>query len=177
MDVDDVIGKDEKVLECIQRHWINVVPTVAGFLVISAVSLWGFYALGRYGSSFHGSQSTAILALTAMLVLGLLLGYASWVVYRQNRLIITTKNLYQVTQNSLFSRRVSQFSLERLQDVSASENGVMANLLGYGDVTVETASAEENFVFRQAPHPRILAARIMECHKLALGDGAHPPED
>jgi uncharacterized membrane protein YdbT with pleckstrin-like domain len=175
MDVDDIIGKDEDVLEVIQRHWINVAPTIVGFLVISGAALVGFYFLGRYGSG-PGSFGTASLGLVALLILGLLLGYASWVVYCQNRLIITNKNLYQITQNSLFSRKVSQFSLERLQDVSASEEGVLASLLGYGDVTVETASAEENFVFQQAPHPRKLAARIMECHKLSLG-GATAPAD
>ncbi|HUC87299.1 MAG TPA: PH domain-containing protein [Candidatus Saccharimonadales bacterium] len=166
MDADDIIGKDEKVLELVQRHWISVVPSIVGFLLISLAALVGFYLVGRYGDTVgqYGPVDAAILALIALLVFGLLLGYTSWVVYRQNRIIITDQNLYEVTQNSLFSRKISQFSLERMQDVSASQNGVFANLFGYGDVTVETASAEENFVFHEAPHPRDLATVIMEHH-------------
>ncbi len=173
MDGADIIGADETVVEVVRRHWINVVPLMSSFLVISLVAIIGFYFLGRDGYKLQQANAmpVAVVALLALLALGVLLAYISLVIYRQNRLIMTDKNLYQVTQNSLFSRKVSQFSLERLQDVSASQDGILASMLDFGDVTIETAGEEENFVFRQAANPRALAGRIMSCHKRAIGEG------
>jgi uncharacterized membrane protein YdbT with pleckstrin-like domain len=172
MDGADIIGSDETIVEVVRRHWINVVPVMAAFLLISLMAIVGFYFLGRDSYKFNQPSAlpVATVALLALLVLGLLLAYMSYMVYCQNRLIMTTKNLYQVTQNGLFSRKVSQFSLERLQDVSAAQNGMLASMLDFGDVTIETAGEEENFVFRQAAKPRALAGRIMNCHKRATGE-------
>jgi uncharacterized membrane protein YdbT with pleckstrin-like domain len=169
-----IIGQDERIQEVVRRHWINIAPIAAVFGLVSLAAVFGFYLLGRYGESFGGSGSMplAALGLLAVLALGFLLAYTSWWVYRQNRLIVTDKNLYQVTQNSLFSRQVAQFSLERLQDVSASQNGFFASMFDYGDVTIETAGEEDNFIFHSAPQPQKLAGWIMSCHKRAI---AEPP--
>lgn len=166
-----IISKDEEVRAVIRRHWMSVVPIAVAFSIIGLVSVFSFYLLGLYADTISrvGSLPLAALGLIAVIVLDILLGYSSWWVYRQNRLIITDKNLYQVTQNSLFSRQVAQFGLERLQDVSASQNGFLATTLDYGDVTAETAGEEDAFVFHTAPRPQRLAAYIMSCHKQAAG--------
>lgn len=173
----NIISKDETVQAVIRRHWMNILPVSATFAVVGLISLYGFYLLGRYSDSVSrvGSLQLAIIGLIAVVALNVLLGYSSWWVYRQNRLIVTDKNLYQLTQNSLFSRAVSQFELSRLQDVSAKQNGFIASMFDYGDVTAETAGEEDAFVFRTAPRPQQLAAYIMECHKKCVA-GALPPD-
>lgn len=173
----EIISKDEQVQAVIRRHWMNILPIGSAFSIIGLVSIASFYLLGFYADSISrvGSLPLAVLGLVAVIALDGLLGYSSWWVYRQNRLIITDKNLYQVTQNSLFSRQVAQFGLERLQDVSASQNGFLATTFNYGDVTAETAGEEDAFVFHTAPRPQHLAAYIMSCHKGSVA-GAPPTE-
>lgn len=172
-----IISKDETIRTVVRRHWMNILPVSATFGAVGLVSLYGFYLLGRYGDAVSqvGPLSLAVIGLVAAIILDFALGYSSWWVYSQNRLIVTDKNLYQVTQNSLFSREISQFALERLQDVSASQKGLLATLLDFGDVTAETAGEEDAFVFRTAPRPQRLAAYIMACHKETRG-GAEPDE-
>jgi uncharacterized membrane protein YdbT with pleckstrin-like domain len=167
MIADDIVGKDEQVTDVVQRHWVNIIPLLAGSILIGLAALYGFYALGRYGDqvSAFGPTGMAVLALVALVVLAALLGYISLWVYRQNKIIITDKNLYLVTQNSLFSRKVDQFTLDKLQEVTATQHGFFANILDYGDVKAETAGDEMNLNLRYAPRPNELAARIMECHQ------------
>jgi hypothetical protein len=169
-EIDEYIGKNEKILGAFQRHWINVLPLMVAWTVLALAALYGFYLLGRYHDDIAISGSVAMVGvgLAAVLLLAILLAYASWYVYAENRIILTDQNLYQITQNSLFSKKVGQFSLERLQDVSASQSGFIATTLDYGDVIIETAGEEENFVFHQAPRPREVATEIMDCHKRAV---------
>jgi hypothetical protein len=179
MDVTDIIGKDEEVVEVVYKHWANVAPLMSGFLLLSGLALYGLYLLAGNSQSFQriGSPGLASLALVAIVAFGLVLAYISWVVYRENRLIVTTENLYKVTKYSLFSRAISQFGLLRMQDVTAAQNGIFASMLGYGTVTIETAGEEENFMFRQVPDPQNLASRIMAYHHKALAGAAeHPTE-
>lgn len=168
-EVHNIIGQDERILEVDRRHWINTAPLFGAWFVTGMAALFGFYFLGRYWPemSARGIGGSLAAILVCVLVLSLLLGYVGLWVYKENRIIITDKNLYQVTQNSLFSRSISQFNLERMQDVAAVQSGFLPTILDYGDVRVETAGEEENFVFKQAPHPGEIAAKIMECHKLA----------
>jgi hypothetical protein len=170
-DIKDLISENENVQETVRRHWVNIAPLMTAWVTLGLFGLLGIFMIARYPDNFggQGSAGFGLLAAVALISFALLLGYVTWWVYRQNRLIITDKNLYQITQSSLFSKRVAQFDLGRLQDVSASQEGFFPTSLDYGDVTVETAGEEENFVFKQAPHPRELAARIMECHKQYVG--------
>lgn len=177
MDVDQFIKSDEQVLEVVGRHWMSAAPLMVAWGVVCLMALVGFYGLGRYGGDNGLPIGSGFVILVAILVLMLVFAYITWWVYKQNRMILTSKNLIQVTQNSLFSRSVSEFSLERLQDVSASCNGVLQTVLDYGNVTVETAGEEENFIFRWAPHPRELASRIMDCHKRAVTTEGHGPTE
>ena len=110
------------------------------------------------------------------MVLSCLLAYATYWVYQHNCIILTDKNLYKVVQVSLFSREVSQFGLERLQDVVASQKGFLPVNLGYGDIIVETAGEQREFVFTQCRDPRQVAVAIMQCHRAAsAADGAAKP--
>src|SRR4051812_31583961 len=103
-DVEEIISPDEKVLEVIFRHWINVVPIALLLGVLGLISIYGMYMLGRYGDQLPspGTEYMAGLGLIALLAFACVLSYVALWVYRQNRLILTNKNLYQVTQNSLF---------------------------------------------------------------------------
>ncbi|HSX41469.1 MAG TPA: PH domain-containing protein [Candidatus Saccharimonadales bacterium] len=161
MEIERLMKHDEKIVRIIGRHWISVVPLMTGWAIAIITVLVGFYYLGRYGDNGL-AVVPGIVALTAALILFLIFAYVTYWVFRQNKLIITSKNLIQITQNSLFSRQVSEFSMERLQDVEASSNGFFQSTLDYGQVTIETAGEEKNFVFKWAPHPRDVVALILE---------------
>ncbi len=177
-DVSSYIKSDEKVVEVIRRHWINILPLMIGWTCMGLVGLYGFYILGRYQDQASANSPVFFgsIGLVALMLLAGMLAYISFWIYTQNFIILTNKNLYQVTQGSLFSNEVSQFSLERLQDVVAKQDGILATMLGFGDIVVETAGEQREFVFVQCRDPRETASRIMKCHKdaVASGEGAKP---
>lgn len=164
MDPQQVVGNDEKIISVTYKHWVNLVPMMAACIIILFAALVGFYALGRYSEAL-GGEGFALLALVALVVLDVMLGYISYFVYRRNQIILTDKNFYQLTQKSLFNRSIMHFDLDRVQDVNVKQYGFFANNLDYGDVIVETAGEEHNPQFTQVPAPKELAARIMEEHQ------------
>lgn len=67
--------------------------------------------------------------------------------------ILTNERVIAVEQKGLFSRVVSEFELEKIQDVTVDVSGIFATFLDYGDLIVRTASEHENFIFKQMSKP------------------------
>jgi hypothetical protein len=163
----DIISKDEEVVDVVRRHWVSIAPITFALVALGVLDLLGFYFLGRYRQDLEqfGSPALILVGLVALLIFTGLLLYVTWWVFRQNCIIITDKNVYLVSQHSLFSNEVDQFGLERLQEVAAMQPGFFAYMLNYGNVTAETAGEEKNLEFRHARKPHETANRIMERHK------------
>jgi uncharacterized membrane protein YdbT with pleckstrin-like domain len=170
----DFLDPGEEILLVVYRHWVNIAPVLFAWAVVGLVFLFGFYAVGRFGSVLGANSGFAVLALAAATVLLVLMVYLTFYVYRQNRLIITNKNFIQVNRAGLLQHNVTQYPLDRIQDVTASQSGVFQHLLGYGDVLIETAGEIKNLKFYQTANPHEVADKIMDLHE-KYGTGPDQP--
>ena len=109
-----------------------------------------------------------ILLAIAILLLGLF-------VYSQNYLLLTNRHLIQVEQKGIFNRAVAQLSLSRVQDVTGRRTGMLATMLDYGNVEVQSAGEKDKFTFRNAPSPQGLADRCLEAHEVYDNENADVP--
>lgn len=160
---------EEVILEA-HRHWVNVLPF---FVSTAIVILFGFFAIGYVGANpesalrlFPGLTLAIVTPVVALLdVLALVILFFAYIVYRQNRIILTNMHFVQITQTGLFARTLSKLSLDELQDVRGTRKGVFATILNYGEILIETAGSEENFFFRPAPDPLNIAEAINDTHE------------
>ncbi len=167
----------EHVIRVVRRHWIDLFPVVvsSALLFLSVPVIVYVYARSAYKVQlpleFMG------LALIIILILaGAILGLGLFV-YRQNYLILTNMHLIQVEQRGIFDRQVSQLSLARLQDVSGKRFGILATLLDYGNMEVQSAGEHEKFIFRNAASPQELADDCLQAHETYMRENGleHPP--
>jgi membrane protein YdbS with pleckstrin-like domain len=182
MDLGFTLAKDETVLRKVNRHWIVLVPVAVSSAVAILIAIAITYLFGRYRSSFPASMTGVGLGVfdIIMVVFALALFYAGYWVYCRNFLVLTNQHLVRVEQKGLFSHAVSQLALARVQDVAGAVPGFMATVLGYGNLTVETAGAEDNFVFTNIYAPADVASVCLKAHEAytpsveASGDGETP---
>lgn len=90
-------------------------------------------------------------------------------VFKQNRLIVTDRNITQVLQNGLFTRKTSQLNLYNVEDVTASENGFLSTMFNYGTLIIETAGEQANFKFTHCPRPGYYTKIILDSREKLLG--------
>ncbi|MSQ30141.1 MAG: PH domain-containing protein [Dehalococcoidia bacterium] len=57
-----------------------------------------------------------------------------------------------------FSEEVSTADLVHLQDVALDRQGLLATMLKFGDLRVQTAGELEQFILRKIPHPQEVLA-------------------
>lgn len=164
---EDMLEPGETVLRVVQRSFIGLLKI---YLVIIAAVAAIFTSLILLAPGAFDISSVSISAqLSAIMILGafllVLILFTVTYIYRQSRLIITNRSLVQVVQNTLFMRKVSRLNFSNVEDVSSEQRGILANLLDYGTMTVQTAGERDNFIFGYCPHPNLLADRIIEARQ------------
>lgn len=165
----DMLEEGERVLTVVRRHPIGILAAVGGLgLIILAIGALAAY-VGKdvFGDNSLGAISGLILIVAALGSLFLLV-YAY--IYRQSRLLIADRSLVQITQKSLFIRKMSRLSMTEVEDVSAERRGILSTIFGYGTLVVQTAGEKENFVFPLCPTPEVYADQIIEARQSFMGD-------
>jgi membrane protein YdbS with pleckstrin-like domain len=148
---------DEKIIFRVHRHWVTLVLSyIKAFLSLLVIFLI-IYFVGpaRIYSSLIALAMFAIWFLVTMVYI-----FFEWIVWWLDLYILTTKRIVDIEQRTLFSRQVSETSLDRIQDVTFEIKGVLATLFNYGNVRVETAGSETIISLDQVGDPEKLQKTI-----------------
>ncbi|MGC8779242.1 MAG: PH domain-containing protein, partial [Anaerolineae bacterium] len=94
--------------------------------------------------------------------------FAGWVIweiadYGNDLYILKEDRIIDIEATPLWlsiSRRES--SLDRVQNVRARQTGFWQNILGYGDVEIQTAALDEGFTFKNVANPQLVQALIFQ---------------
>ncbi|HEX5448392.1 MAG TPA: PH domain-containing protein [Candidatus Saccharimonadales bacterium] len=165
---EDLLEPGECILTVVYRSVIGLMgiylaATVAVAAIVALVIVISPGTFKADGSGLSGSL-LAVVFMAAVL-LGLILFTATYV-YRQSRLLVTDKSLVQITQTTLFIKKVSRLSMSNVEDVNEEQRGILASLFNYGTLTVQTAGTEDNFIFTLCPSPAKLADKIIEARQV-----------
>jgi len=160
---------DEKVLFQTRRHWfIPFSRLFVIFLVTITPLLLFMFALATPLQeniiSLTNANPTLFVYGYAVYVLVLFMeAFNVWTNYYLDMFILTNFRLILINQKGLFRRNIASFRLERLQDMNSEIHGVIATLLNFGQLEIETAGhSDEEFEAYGLPDPKTLKSRILK---------------
>jgi hypothetical protein len=158
---------DEKVIKTVRKHWFVITIELLVIIFMGLMPVFVFIGLliatpSEAVMGFFETQTPIIIfGLASWLLLSAMATATAWTHYYLDLWVITDRRIIVIDQIGFFNRKVSNFRLERLQDIKVSINGIIATLLNYGTVRAQTASAaESNFESRFLPDPRELQSLI-----------------
>lgn len=109
-----------------------------------------------------------VIILSAYYLVAATFAFMSWMSFYYSIYIVTCDEIIEITQIGFLGRKISQLSLLRVQDVTSSVKGIFPTLFSYGDVLVETAGEQENFLLQAIANPQEVSSKIMELHDKAI---------
>ncbi|MGB9723807.1 MAG: PH domain-containing protein [Chloroflexia bacterium] len=153
------LSSGEVPLKLYTRHWI-VLLRWGGLILLLLSPPAGLLAWSIHGS---GQQLTWWIILLTLLYLAAiaLLGYYGYADWRNDALIMTDQRLLYVEQTILLSYTMREALLSNVQNVRSSSKGLLASLLRYGDLVIETAARRMDISFGPIPHPQKAQQDIM----------------
>jgi uncharacterized membrane protein YdbT with pleckstrin-like domain len=163
-----VMQPDEKVIFELKRHPIGILITylaTAVILIVVAVLAFGLAPGLAEGAQQQRVKTAADAVFVVFALLSLVFNIIATIIYWGNKWILTTDSITQINQTGLFRKESSQLGLESIEDVTASQNGILPKLFNYGVLTVETAGHHGKFTFQYAPKPVKYAQRTLEARE------------
>lgn len=161
------VNADEVKIADVRRHpiglfFIYVQATLALGLGLGLVIFLLPDFLQDINMNRADAYATAYLFGLFVLVLGIVFVALATRIYRASQLIITNDNVTQIMQVGLFYRKVSELSMENVEDVTAHQKGIFQTIFNYGRLHVETAGEQDNYNFTFCPNPNAYAKAIQD---------------
>lgn len=158
------VDSDERTVMVVRKHVFGILQLyiASGVGILMAVILLSFLLSEDIPTSFLAAVGAAGFVIGGFLLLILLI--ATYIFF-ENKLIITNKNITQVLQRGLFSRKVSQLAMTNVEDVTSDQHGFFATMLNYGTLKIETAGEQVNFHFTYTPNSNVVAKQVLEARE------------
>lgn len=164
---EELLVSGEHVVAVIQKHPIGLIFTYlqafAG--VVAVLSILFLSAPGVFSDLSKQSNRAIVGAVVLGVAILIIYLFVATYIYHQSRLLVTDKNLIQISQKSLFIRKVSRLSFSNVEDVSADMRGILSTIFNYGILLIQTAGERPNFEFKYCPTPNKYADQILEARQ------------
>ena len=147
---------NEKVLLIQRRHWFTIFIEFLWIILLAVlvpVSIfWLQFSFEPLAALF--ADWTLVLLLVMYYQLILIISFTFLADYYLDIWVITDQRLIKIELKGFFNRLVTTINLDRIQDIKVSTRGFFATLFTYGDIKVQTAGTEADFVFFHTPKPQ-----------------------
>lgn len=136
---------------------LQLIIFVIGLLIVRIVLL-GY--LDTFWIAFYDMM---FFGLNALVILYFTLVFHNYYLSIQ---IVTNLRVIDIEQNGLFTRKANQLAVKNIENITYRQDGILASVLNYGDVMIETAGKQDpinqsgGFVFDQVPHPSQIAEKL-----------------
>ena len=162
----ELLDQDEEILFIVHKHWFAlmgeiVLFTLAGLAPLVVVLLIGVVPADLLAIVPGNATLLAIALAFLWLTFVLPFVFVVWTDHYLDSLILTTKRVIDIEQKGLFSREVSSFRLDRVQDITTEVNGLIPTMLNFGNVHIQTAGETRQFIARFIPAPDEVKTRIL----------------
>lgn len=160
------LGLNERLLHIEHKHWI----VLAGKTIwLEILLLVPFIILLVYTAGFSriiavpgNTAAFFVVLLSAWALVLWIVFYVIWTDWYLDIVALTNKRVLHVEQKGFFSREVSTLTLDKIQDITIEIHGIVPTLLQYGEIHIQSAGQEREFVARDIIRPAHLRDRILE---------------
>ena len=158
---------DEKVFVFSRRHFIDYLffAIILSVLAIIPIVVLPLILTGTFNFSIlndvYSKDIIILVAASYYLILDVVF-LTSWVIHYYDAIIITDERIVEITQAGLFSRKINELEYGQIEDVVCKITGFLSTIFEVGDIEIQTAGPEKNFVMRRVSQPYVTVEIIVD---------------
>ena len=145
------LSPNEKILMVLHRHWIVIGSKILVGLVLILLPSLALPYFPAAGELLGASQIILWFCFVIYLMIVAVVLFVFWIDYYLDVWIITSERIVDINQRGLFNREVSEFMLDKVQDITVEIPNMLATVLKFGNIIIQTAG-ENSFSIKQIPN-------------------------
>lgn len=146
------LSQGEKILMILHKHWIALLGKfVAVIFFALAIPALFVYVQNLFELDLGYLGQFELFSLAIYLMVITLLFFIFWNDYYLDMWIVTSERIIDINQLGLFKREITEFRLDKVQDITIEIPNITATFLKYGNLVLETAG-ESTFTIKQIPN-------------------------
>lgn len=145
----------EKVKFVFRRHFSTARK---GVLWLIIMILLGFIPMFLWKN-----DSRMFWVFLGFVVVGLMGFFYSYILWYFSIYIVTNERIRQISQKGFFKKSVVDLGLDKIQSISYGVPGIMAGIMGYGTVLIQTSAGD--LVLSQIAHPQKIYNKLQDLQK------------
>ena len=145
------LSPNEKILMVLHRHWIVIGSKILVGLVLILLPSLALPYFPAVGELLGSSQVILWFFFVIYLMAVAVILFIFWIDYYLDVWIITSERIVDINQRGLFNREVSEFMLDKVQDITVEIPNMLATMLKFGNIIIQTAG-ENSFSIKQIPN-------------------------
>ena len=146
------LGKedDESVVLILRKHWQFLLPTILECIFLLLLPFILSVIIQNLPN--RGLFVFALFLVSLLISLSLLIyRYVRWF-YNVN--IITDQRVIDMDFETLFSHKTTEARLEKVEDITFKQIGILSNLFDIGSIYIQTAGAKSEIEFKGIHNPK-----------------------
>jgi hypothetical protein len=159
------LEKNEYIVLISRRHWFKpVLETMAALfsllipLFVSSI----VFAMPELSKEFGNTSILSIILILSWFFIVWNIIFIIWTNHFLDVLIVTNLHVIDIEQIGLWHREISTIQLQKIQDISSKTEGLIASILHYGDLEIQSAGSLTNFIVRGIQNPDLVRQKMNE---------------
>jgi hypothetical protein len=129
------------------------------FIVLPPLLFW----ISEQTVAIKGNSFALFVSIYSLILLiGWMMFFVIWTGYYLDILIITDRRIININQRGFFNREVATLSLDKVQDITITVEGMLPTFLNFGTIQIQTAAEAEEFIMHDIPDPNRIKLTIFE---------------
>ncbi len=141
--------EEEKLILLLRRHAITNLPWILTTAILIVIPF--FYQLFPLFDFLPKHYLPIIFLGWYLLIVAFV--FENFLLWFYNIYIVTDERIIDVDFFHILFKEVSDAKIDKIQDVSYKQQGIVQAMFNYGDVLIQTAAERTQFVFEKIPNP------------------------
>lgn len=160
-----VLNDKEYIIKGVRKHWVVFRdPFLVGFFIPLVLIFLSFFISTPFLGLPEIISSKFSIAPIYLVPVFFLIGFFIFIVklylWYRTFYLITNERIIKIEQESIFSSKIHQMYLEKIQDAICKIPGLQATLYGYGDISIQGSSETAQITFMTVAKPKQLQQLI-----------------
>ncbi|EKD56954.1 MAG: hypothetical protein ACD_58C00038G0006 [uncultured bacterium] len=144
----------EQTILVIRRHWWFFVKLVVYSLILLLIAM----------AIIIFVKDMLIVTIVSLLTLAIIAGLTIYYRYlwKHDVYVLTDQRIIDINRTNIFQKDVTEFSLDKIQNVTYNQHGPIPMMVNFGEVIIETAGEFKNVKIELAPNPSAIQQKVSQ---------------